>query len=223
MQTEHDARPAPLTPADCDLRDFQFMPLDVVRLRDSDLAALESPEACWCAVLLWCAAWHQVPAASLPNDDRVLAHLTGYQRAPEAWQAVREGAMRGWIECADGRLYHPVVAEKATDAWHSKLRQRYDSERARIKKHNQRNGTNVPVPDFESWVSLGMPKVVLRDNEQMSQGTSNACHQSVPRETASKGQGEGQGQGESKAPIPPMGAKLNRRTSRANRSAQPSG
>jgi hypothetical protein len=28
----------PLTPSDCDLRDFQSMPLDVARLRDSDLA-----------------------------------------------------------------------------------------------------------------------------------------------------------------------------------------
>jgi hypothetical protein len=41
----------PLTPADCDLRDFEFMPLSVVRLRDSDMAALQSPEECWAAVL----------------------------------------------------------------------------------------------------------------------------------------------------------------------------
>ena len=44
--------PAPLVDANVDLRDFAFMPLDVVRLRDSDLAATESPEACWAAVLL---------------------------------------------------------------------------------------------------------------------------------------------------------------------------
>jgi hypothetical protein len=28
--------PAPLTPVDCDLRDFQYMELDVRRLRDSN-------------------------------------------------------------------------------------------------------------------------------------------------------------------------------------------
>ena len=35
--TKHQAgeQPAPLTPVDCDLRDFAFMPLDVVRLRDA--------------------------------------------------------------------------------------------------------------------------------------------------------------------------------------------
>jgi hypothetical protein len=30
---------APLTPSDCDLTDFAFMPLDVARLRDSELAS----------------------------------------------------------------------------------------------------------------------------------------------------------------------------------------
>jgi hypothetical protein len=64
--------PAPLTPPDCDLQDFPFMPLHVARLRDSDLASEEEPEACWYAVLLWAASWHQIPAASLPDNDAVL-------------------------------------------------------------------------------------------------------------------------------------------------------
>src|SRR5262249_39444810 len=34
--------PMPPVPADLDLRDFPFMPLDVLRLRDSDLATLAS-------------------------------------------------------------------------------------------------------------------------------------------------------------------------------------
>ena len=67
--------PDPLVPAEVDLRDFGFMPLDVLRLRDSDLAALANGEEFKAAVLLWCAAWHQVPAASLPNDDRLLARF----------------------------------------------------------------------------------------------------------------------------------------------------
>lgn len=123
----------PLTQPDCDLRDFAFMPLDVVRLRDSDLAALESPEACWAAVLLWAASWHQVPAASIPDDDRVLANLAGYGRVVKEWQRVREGALRGWVKCSDGRLYHPVVAEKANEAWEGKAayRKRRDAERQR--------------------------------------------------------------------------------------------
>lgn len=37
-------RPPPPVPEDLDLRDFQYMPLDVLRLRDSDLSTLASGE-----------------------------------------------------------------------------------------------------------------------------------------------------------------------------------
>jgi hypothetical protein len=108
--------PEPMTPADLDLRDFPYMPLDVVRLRDSESSVICSGEEFRAAVLLWCAAWHQVPAASLPDDDRLLANLAGFGRDVESWKAVREGALRGFILCDDGRLYHPVIAEKANEA-----------------------------------------------------------------------------------------------------------
>ncbi|WP_236577873.1 YdaU family protein [Burkholderia glumae] len=62
------------------------MPLDVVRLRDSDIAALSSADEFRSAVMLWCASWHQVPAASLPDDDRVLAQLAGYGRVVTEWK-----------------------------------------------------------------------------------------------------------------------------------------
>jgi uncharacterized protein DUF1376 len=192
--------PDPLVPAEVDLRDFAFMPLDVVRLRDSDLAALEPPEACWAAVLLWCASWHQVPAASIPDDDRVLANLAGFGRVVKEWQKLRDGALRGWVKCSDGRLYHPVVAEKALDAWRSKLEQRWRTECGRIKKHNQRHGMSLPIPEFESWLSIGCPQghalPVPEDTDPSSPGTGQGRPSIVPRETPSKGQGEGQGQGQ---------------------------
>lgn len=188
----------PLTHSDCDLRDFQHMQIDVVRLRDSDLAAMESPEACWAAVLLWCASWHQVPAASLPDDDRVLANLAGYGRVVKEWMRVRSGALRGWVKCSDNRLYHPVVAEKANEAWAAKLRQRWKTECARIKKHNDRHGTGHIQPTYEDWLScgcpVGQPLFVPRDKEQ--------CPKNVPRETCSKGEGEGEGNREEEKTFP---------------------
>ncbi|MFV3464692.1 DUF1376 domain-containing protein, partial [Mycobacterium tuberculosis] len=108
---------APLTPADADLQDFPFMPLHVARLRDSDLAAESHPEACWYAVLLWSAAWHQLPAGSLPAADAVLARLCGLGRDLKTFRKHRADALRGWVEAADGRLYHPVVAEQVLAAW----------------------------------------------------------------------------------------------------------
>jgi len=126
--------PNPLTPADCDLRDFIFMPLDVLRLRDSDITVISSGDEFRCAVLLWCASWHQVPAASLPDDDVILSGLSGFGRVIKEWKKVREGALRGWIKCADGRLYHPVVAEKANEAWRGRLDYREKKEAERLRK-----------------------------------------------------------------------------------------
>jgi hypothetical protein len=114
----------PLTPADCDLTDFAFMPLEVARLRGSDLASTESPEACWAALMLWSASWHNVPAASLSDDERVLAKAAGYGRDVKAWRKVSAAALRGFQKASDGLLYHPVVAVKALEAWIEKLAQR---------------------------------------------------------------------------------------------------
>jgi uncharacterized protein YdaU (DUF1376 family) len=113
--------PEPLTPADCDLRDFAFMPFDVRRFRDSDMLASEDSDVVLAAIMLWSAAWHQVPAASLPDDDRMLAQLAGYGRAVKEWRKVRTGALRNFIQCSDGRLYHTTVSEKANEAWQEKL------------------------------------------------------------------------------------------------------
>ncbi|WP_244104720.1 DUF1376 domain-containing protein [Burkholderia anthina] len=216
--------PNPLTPPDCDLRDFPFMPLDVQRLRDSDLAADESPEACWAALLLWCVSWHQVPASSIPDDDEWIAKRARYWhrgKIDKEWEEVRAGALRGWIKCADGRLYHPVVAEKARDAWLAKLKQRFKTECARIKKHCQRHEIPYVEPDFDEWIDAGCPQghslSVPRtkhprpeDNVPMSPGhggnvpeTPPECPDDkppvspdCPAKNDSKGQGEGEGQGE---------------------------
>jgi hypothetical protein len=108
--------PEPLTTPDIDLRDFSYMPFEVVRLRDSDFVVESNGEEFRAGVLLWCAAWHQVPAASLPNDDRFLANLAGFGRDLEGWLRVKEVALHKFVLCSDGRLYHPVVAEKAIEA-----------------------------------------------------------------------------------------------------------
>ena len=136
----------PIDP-DCDLRDFPFMPLDVVRLRDSTLAASATDAEFRCAVMLWCASWHQVPAGSLPNDDRVLCLLSGIGRGEIAlteWLKHRDGALSGFVEATDGRLYHLTIVAKAKEAWSRKkasaAQRRGTSERVarwRDRKENQ--------------------------------------------------------------------------------------
>lgn len=135
---EDEGLPAPLVPSDVDLRDFPSMLLDVARLRDSTLASDEEPEACWAAVLLWAASWHQLPASSIPDDDRWIAKAAGYAirgKIDRSWLRVRDGALRKFVKCRDGRLYHPVVAEKALECWLSKLAARLSSGAGNAKRH----------------------------------------------------------------------------------------
>jgi hypothetical protein len=194
--------PAPLTPPDSDISDFGFMPLDVVRFRNSDLVAFEPAESILAALMLWGVAWHSTPAASLTDDDRSLAQAAGFGRAVKEWQQVREGALRGFIKCSDGRLYHPVVAEKANEAWKAKLRRLWATHCAAIRKRNERkdDGQKDVTPSFEEWL-------VARDAPPLSQAqpaVSRVTDVKVTRDTPPKnaprdreGTGKGQGQGES--------------------------
>lgn len=153
----------PLTPPGCDLRDFAFMPLDAARLLDSDLFALSSGDEFKAAIALWCKAWMQVPCGSLPNDDRVLAHLSG---AGSRWKKVREMALRGFILCDDGRLYHPVVAEKALEAWGKK-----QSYRERSRKGNaKRWASQGDGGDDANAIPKGVPEGVLEPPKGQGQG-----------------------------------------------------
>lgn len=194
--------PSPLTPADCDLQDFKFMPLDVARLRDSDMAAYESPEACWAAVLLWSTAWHQVPAASLPDDDRFLAKAAGYGRVVKEWANVREGALHGWIKCADGRLYHPVVAEKALESWRAKVHHQWKKECDRVRKANKQREAEgrplLPLPPEPGINSDNIPQESAEIPPESKDDSAGKLEEADGNllENALKGQGEGQGQGE---------------------------
>lgn len=117
------ALPEPLTPQDCDLRDFDGFMLNVERLLASELWALSTPEEFKAAFALWCRSWKQVPCASLPDDDAVLAAYSG---AGKRWPKVRKMALRGFVKCLDGRLYHSTLAQDALRAMKVK-RQRSDA------------------------------------------------------------------------------------------------
>lgn len=129
----------PLTPHDCNLQDYPAMLLDVARLRDSGLATEESPESFRAAVLLWAASWHQIPAASIPDSDAWMAKQCGYAllgKIDRKWAKVKPGALRSWLTCSDGRLYHPVVAEKALECWLGKLGNQLSSGAGNAKRWN---------------------------------------------------------------------------------------
>lgn len=159
--TDDATRPAPLVPADVDLRNFEYMPLRVTRLPGSGFTSSVSAEEFRAGVLLWCASWHEVPAGSLPDDDKQLARLAGYGFAVREWQRVREGALYGWQKCSDGLLYHERVAEVVLKSWDAKLRDAYEKMCDRLRKDNKKLAEKglqtAHIPSFEQWKAERVP------------------------------------------------------------------
>lgn len=147
--------PDPPLDRDVDLTDLAYMPLHIARLKSSKswLICKRRPELGFYMMNLWGAAWHERPAASLDDDEDVLADRAMCH--PKEWPIVREDVMRGWVKCSDGRLYHPVVVEIALTSWKSKLEQRYTRNLDRLRKDNKRRKIDgekaLPLPDFEEW------------------------------------------------------------------------
>lgn len=126
------AQIAPLTPIAGDLRDFPHVPIYRAKLFASEFHA-QANDAEWRAGLtLWVKSWDQVPAGSLPVDDVALCRLAELGRDLKSWKKIKTGAMRGWILCTDGRMYHPTVAEGVNNALDAKVAQRNKTSAARI-------------------------------------------------------------------------------------------
>jgi hypothetical protein len=99
--------PDSLVPPHVDLRDFPYMPMEVERLFGSEFHA-QTTDAEWRAgVTLWLKSFHQVPAASLPDDDVALARLAELGRDVRSWRRVKSGALRGWVRC---RMADSIIA-----------------------------------------------------------------------------------------------------------------
>ena len=134
--------PAPPISPDVDLSGLDGFILNVNRLLSSTLVAKATPEALGFAVKLWCRAWQQRPACSLPDDDAELAALSG---AGKRWRAVRAMALHGFVKCSDGRLYHPVLAEDANRAWTKRLEYRRKRQADNDRLDAWRKGSKKPV------------------------------------------------------------------------------
>lgn len=180
---------APLTPPGCDLRDFPHTPLFRSRLFGSTFHA-RATDAEWRAgVTLWLKSWDQVPAGSLPMDDIDLCRLAELARDMKTWRKVKSGALRGWIECDDGRFYHPVVAEGINNAIEHKVKQRLKTAKARIaalEKHLKEATTDDDRARITDEI------------ERIRQTVSQSLSQS-PREGEERGKEKGLGCSEAKA------------------------
>lgn len=184
---------APLTPPGCDLRDFPHTPLFRSRLFGSTFHA-RATDAEWRAgVTLWLKSWDQVPAGSLPMDDIDLCRLAELARDMKTWRKVKDGALRGWVECDDGRFYHPVVAEGINNAIEHKVKQRLKTAKARIaalEKHLKEAKTDDDIARITDEIE--------RIRQTVSQSLSQTLSQ-APREGEGEERGKEKGLGSSEA------------------------
>lgn len=130
--------PDPLTPADCDLRGLEYMPLLGQHLFGSEFNARADDSEWRAGITLWWAAWCQVPAASLPDDDIALCRFADLGRDVRLWKKLRANALHGWIKCSDGRLYHPTLAKQALLAWDKRRANKEDRSVAAERKARER-------------------------------------------------------------------------------------
>lgn len=146
--------PTPLVPVEVDLRGYEFMPLYGDRLLNSETWIGGTDEERVAALRLW---WHayakETPAGSLPHSDRFLAQYAGYGDRVKGWVKVRAQAMRNWVKCSDGRLYHPVLAGIVLSAWAMRLsasaKGRHGASK-RWEKHRH-DKSIAQAPEHDSW------------------------------------------------------------------------
>lgn len=107
--------------APIDLRDFRWMQFDILALQNSWFFSTATPEEGWAAFRLWMAAWHQVPAGTLPNDERWLCSRAGLGQDLKRWAVLRGMALHGFKLSdpqlgGDGLLHHAFLEDKADAA-----------------------------------------------------------------------------------------------------------
>lgn len=122
----------PQAPDGCeDLRVLPRVLIDPCVLRGPAFAGL-SDAGFRAQVMLWAAAWHEVPAGSLPDCAASLCAAAGLGRDMGAWAQVSGEVLAHWVLCDDGRLWLMAMRE-AVEFAASRLTtaRRQDSERQR--------------------------------------------------------------------------------------------
>lgn len=140
--------PAPPVAPDVDCTNLDGFMLNVERLMASELVALSTHEVVAAALFLWCRAWKQRPAASLPDDDRVNA---AFARLPLArFKKLKDEVLRGFVKCSDGRIYHRVLADEAKRAFERKtaFQAKRDTDKKRLQKWRQERAGNAGETRF---------------------------------------------------------------------------
>lgn len=162
--------PDPLVSPDCDCTDLDGFMLNVEKLMASELVALASHEAVAAALFLWCRAWKQKPAASLPDDDKVIA---SFARLPLArFRKLKDHILRNFVKCSDGRLYHTTLAVEAMRAWQKKktFQDKREKDAERLRKWRASQSETRDEMHFETEYETGNETRFVAEGQGQGQG-----------------------------------------------------
>ena len=74
----------------------------------------------------------------------MMTEFSGQLAGVSEWQYAREVALRGFVKCSDGRLYHPVICALAQQAF-ARTQQRRDAAKA-LWKHKKKLHADAEHP-----------------------------------------------------------------------------
>lgn len=168
----------PLVPSKCDLTSFPYLPIDVDYFISTKewISFNEIEKVVFFNFIL--KSWHQIPSASLPNDDVLLMHFAGVGKK---WLKAKDKVLSTWVLASDDRYYHPYVAKKALAAWLLKLNNLFDSQKGNEKRWSISIDSSELIKDLEDTLLLlrvlnptsnnldkNVAKSIMRTNQRIS-------------------------------------------------------
>ncbi len=118
------------------------------------------------------------------EDDRI-CKLAGLDENRAKWRKVRARALHGFVQCSDGRLYHPIIAAQALIAWEKRAehlaekeneadrQRRVRADRKRIFEQLRAAGVtpkwDIPMRDLRELVALHVtPPVTVTGSQHVT-------------------------------------------------------
>lgn len=175
----------PLVPPDITIPRLPWVPIYADRLWESNFFAVATDAEFKAAFCLWLKSWHQTPPGSLPTDDRLLCRLAELNGNLAKWGKVKRLALRHWVECDDGRLYHPVIAElilEAAKKLKGKQERMANARAARLnyKGNNQGLSPQDTGQDRDRTLPSGPERAHAREEGFSKNGLKNGAAGSAP-------------------------------------------
>ncbi len=175
----------PPYPADLEAKGWS-LDLDYEKIEQSDTWAIASPEQRPWLLMLWLMAWRQVPVASLPDNDRLIAARIGMP--VEQFSAWKDILLSGWELANDGRLYHKTLTQHAL-----RMAEKRGKDRARVAAFRAKSAGQPSSNDEQDTSSNGVTrytdatsKEVPRD-QRVSSTPPTTHHPPTPEAKASPG------------------------------------